>query len=158
MDFEIRLAEKLDSVGLKLPPAPEPKGLYRPILLSGSQAFLSGHLPFAPDGTLMTGRVADTISPEDANLAAFYAGLSILATLRKELGDLNRVVRLVKTVGFVACTPDFDAQPSVINGCSQLFADVFGEAAGIAARSAVGVAALPLEACVEVEAIFEVNP
>ena len=81
-------------------------------------------------------------------------GLSILASLRKQLGSLNRVSRLLKVVGFVACTSDFDAQPGVINGVSQLFADVFGEEAGIGARSAVGVASLPLEVCVEVEAVF----
>ena len=158
MDFETRLTEKLESLGVELPAAPEPKGLYKPIVVCGNQAFLSGHLPVDPEGTLIAGRVPDTVSPEEANHAAQRAGLSMLATLRKELGSLNRVSRLLKVVGFVACASDFDAQPAVINGCSQLFADVFGEEAGIAARSAVGVAALPLEACVEVEAVFEVNP
>ena len=157
MDFEKRLVEKMGASGLVLPAPSEPKGLYRPVVFSGNQAFLSGHLPVGPDGGLITGRVPDTISPEEANRAALYAGLSILSTLRSALGSLNRVKRLLKVVGFVACPPDFDAQPAVINGCSQLFADVFGEEAGIGARSAVGVAALPLEVCVEVEAIFEVD-
>jgi enamine deaminase RidA (YjgF/YER057c/UK114 family) len=104
----------------------------------------------------MTGRVGAELDVQAGYRAAQLVGLNILASLRKELGSLDRVARLVKVLGVVNCTPDFTQQPAVINGCSELFADVFGREAGIGARSAMGVGSLPLGVPVEIEAIFEV--
>lgn len=157
MSAEERLAKKLAEMGLTLPAAAAPKGLYRPVVVVGNLAYTSGHLPVTPDGQLVTGRVGDDLDVERGQQAAALAGLGILATLKAELGSLDRVVRLVKLLGLVNCTPDFTQQPAVINGVSQLMADVFGPDAGIGARSAVGVTALPLGVPVEVEAVFEIE-
>ncbi len=109
----------------------------------------------APDGTLITGRAGDDMTTEEAYAAARQTGLTILATLREQLGNLDRISRVVKVLGMVQCTPDFGQQPAVINGCSELFAQVFGPDAGIGTRSAVGMHALPGGIAVEIEALFE---
>ncbi len=153
MGAEARLVE----LGWDLPRAPKPIGLYRPVVISGSHAYLSGHGPLKADGTLITGRVGEDISVESATDAARLTGLGMLASLRNELQSLDRVVRLVKLLGLVQCTADFHQQPAVINGCSQVFADVLGLEMGIGARSAVGTTALPSNMVVEVEAIFEIR-
>lgn len=154
MSAESKLAE----LGLTLPPAPTPAGLYTPMLLAGNMAYVSGHGPLREDGTYITGRVGEDLDQDDGYQAARQTGLAILATLRKQLGSLDRVCRVVKVLGLVNCTSNFDQQPAVINGCSQLLVDVFGPEQGIAARSAVGVGSLPLGMVVEIEAIFEVSP
>ncbi|MFH1919740.1 MAG: RidA family protein [Planctomycetota bacterium] len=151
MSAEAKLAE----LGLELPPAPRPQGLYKPMVVTGNIAYVSGHGPMLPDGSFVTGLVGSKLDQQAAYEAARLTGLAILATLRAELGSLDRVHRVLKVLGMVYCTPDFDQQPAVINGCSQLFADVFGLEAGIGARSAVGVAALPMGIAVEIEAVFE---
>lgn len=153
MSAENRLAQ----LGLELPPAPKPVGLYKPMVLVGNLAYLSGHGPLKSDGTLITGRVGDDLTLEQGQAAARQTGLALLATLRSTLGSLDRVARLIKVLGLVRCTPEFDKQPLVINGCSQLFADVFGPDLGIAARSALGTNSLPSGIAVEIEAIFEIN-
>ncbi len=157
MSAETRLADKLSELGLDMPPAPEPKGLYRPLVVVGDMAYTSGHLPVDAAGHLVTGRVGVEIDIPTATHAALLTGLNILATLRAELGSLDRVRRLVKVLGAVNGTPEFTEQPAVINGCSQLLADVFGPETGIAARSAIGVASLPLGVPVEIEAVFQVE-
>ena len=141
---------------LDLPPAPKPAGVYRPALRVGDLCYLSGHLPFRKDGTLVTGRVGADLSQEDGYAAARQVALAMLATLRSTLGSLDRVQQLVKLMGMVQCTPEFDQQPSVINGCSDLLIEVFGNQVGVGARSAFGVHALPLDVAVEIEAIFQV--
>ena len=151
MSAEARLAE----LGLELPPAPRPQGLYRPVVVTGNMAYVSGHGPMLPDRSFVTGRVGSELDQQAAYEAARLTGLAILATLRAELGSLDRVRRVIKVLGMVNCTPEFDQQPAVINGCSQLFADVFGPEAGTGARSAVGVASLPMGIPVEIEAVFE---
>lgn len=151
------LARKLTELGCELPPAPEPKGVYRPLVIVDKLAYTSGHLPVGPDGTLIVGRLGENLDELAGYKAAQRAALSILATLDKALGNLDRVVRLVKLLGLVNSTPDFTAQPAVINGASDLFAEVFGPAAGVGARSAVGAVSLPLGAAVEIEAIFEIQ-
>ena len=156
MSVEAQLAEKLAKLGLELPPAPEPKGLYRSVVVSGNLAFTSGHLPMDAAGKLMTGRVGAGLDVQAGFRAAQWAGLNILASLRKELGSLDRVGRVVKILGAINCTSDFTQQPAVLNGCSELFAEVFGRDAGVGARSAVGVNTLPLGVPVEIEAIFEI--
>jgi len=148
---------KIEELGLTLPPTAEPKGLYKPLLVVENRALTSGHLPVTSDGSLITGRVGADMDVEAAAEAARLTGLAILATLRAELGSLDRVVRVIKVTGMVNCTPDFDQQPAVINGCSQLLADVFGTDAGIGTRSAFGVAALPLGVPVEIEAVLEIS-
>ena len=153
MSAEARLAE----LGLQLPPPPEPKGLYRPLVVMGNLAYTSGHLPLGADGSVQTGRLGADLDEEAGLHAARCAGMSILATLRANLGSLDRVRRVVKLLGLVQGTPDFQRHPAVINGCSELFAEVFGREAGVGARSAVGAASLPLGAAVEIEAVFEIQ-
>lgn len=148
--------EQLAKLGLELPPAPKPIGLYKPMVLVGNLVYLSGHGPLKSDGSLITGRLGDDLTLEQGQAAARQTGLALLATLRTNLGSLDRVSRLVKLLGLVRCTDSFDQQPQVINGCSQVFADVFGADHGIAARSALGTNALPGGIAVEIEAIFEI--
>jgi len=148
---------RLSELGLELPPAPEPKGVYRPLVVVGNLAYTSGHLPVKPDGTIITGRIGAELDQQVGYNAARQTGLAILATLRKGLGSLDRVRRVVKLLGMVNCTAEFHQQPAVITGCSELFAEVFGPDAGVGARSAVGVGSLPLGVPVEIEAVFEIQ-
>jgi len=119
--------QKLKDLNLELPPAPAPLGVYKPILIEGNLAYLSGHGPLKSDGSMITGRVGVDLNQEDGYKAARQTGLAILATLKSQLGSLDRVKRVVKVLGFVNCTNDFAQQPAVINGCSELFAEVFGK-------------------------------
>ena len=153
MNAEARLAARQ----LELPPAPKPMGVYQPVTITGNLAFVSGHGPLKADRTLVTGRLGDQMDVAEGKAAARITGLAILATLRSQLGSLDRVKRLVKLLGMVNCTPDFASHPAVINGCSELFAEVFGSEHGIGARSAVGMASLPGHIPVEIEAIFELE-
>jgi len=157
MTAEQRLQAKLAELGIELPPAPGAKGVYTPLLVQGNLAYASGHLPVRPDGELVTGRLGEGLDVETGYGAARLVGLGMLATLRSALGSLDRVRRVVKVLGAVNCTPDFTAQPAVINGFSELMVEVFGPEAGVAARSALGVASLPLGVPVEVEALFEIG-
>jgi enamine deaminase RidA (YjgF/YER057c/UK114 family) len=144
-------------MGLVLPPAPKPVGLYKPMLMVGNLAYLSGHGPLNPDGSLHMGRVGDDLSLEQGQAAARQVGLAMLATLRANLGSLDRVVRVVKVLGLVRCADAFNQQPAVMNGCSQLFADLWGTDLGVGVRSALGTNALPSDIAVEIEAIFEIR-
>jgi enamine deaminase RidA (YjgF/YER057c/UK114 family) len=157
MSAETRLAEKLQQLGLQLPPAAEPKGVYKPLVVVDRLAYTSGQLPIQPSGALVTGRVGAELDAKAGYAAAQLTALGILATLRKYLGSLDRIRRVVKVLGAVNCTADFTQQPAVINGCSELLAEVFGPEAGVGVRSAIGVAALPLGAPVEIEAVFEIE-
>jgi len=140
--------------GLDLPPAPKPAGVYKPVVIAGRYVYVSGQVPVQPDGSLLTGRVGDSLTLEEGKLAARQAGLTMLATLKVQLGDLNRIRRLIKTLGMVNCTPEFAQHPAVINGFSELMIEVFGSENGVGARSAIG-AMLPMQVAVEVEAVFE---
>jgi enamine deaminase RidA (YjgF/YER057c/UK114 family) len=153
MSAEARIAE----LKLELPPAPRPAGVYKPVVIVGNIAYVSGHGPLKADRSLMTGRVGGDLDLDGGKAAARQVGLTILATLRAELGSLDRVRRLIKLLGMVNCTADFREHPAVINGCSELFADVWGRDDGIGARSAVGMGSLPGNIAVEIEAIFELN-
>jgi enamine deaminase RidA (YjgF/YER057c/UK114 family) len=153
MSAEARLTE----LNITLPPAPKPVGLYKPMLIIGDLAYLSGHGPLNPDGTLHLGRVGDDLTLEQGQAAARQTGLALLATLRANLGSLDRVVRVVKLLGLVRCTNDFGKQPLVINGCSQLFVDLWDADLGIGTRSALGTNDLPGGMAVEIEAIFQVS-
>ncbi|GAO45618.1 RidA family protein [Flavihumibacter petaseus] len=149
--------ERLLSLGVELPPAPMPVGVYKPLLIVGNQVFVSGHGPVRTDKTLITGRVGEQLTKEEGKIAARQVGLTILATLRTQLGSLDRVGRVIKVLGMVGCTPDFGEHPFVINGCSELFAAIWGEERGIGVRSAVGMGSLPGNIPVEIEALFELN-
>jgi enamine deaminase RidA (YjgF/YER057c/UK114 family) len=151
MNPESRLAE----LKLQLPPAPKPVAVYKPLVLAGQLAYVSGHGPVKSDGTLIAGRVGADLDLAGGKAAARQVGLAILATLRANLGTLDKVKRLVKVLGMVNSTPDFRDHPAVINGCSELFADVWGPDNGLGARSAVGMGSLPGNIAVEIEAIFE---
>ena len=151
------LDDKLKELGLTLPPAPKPIGLYKPMLLVGNLAYLSGHGPLNADGSLHLGRVGGDLSLEQGQAAARQTGLAMLATLKAGLGSLDRVVRVVKILGLVRCTEAFEQQPAVINGCSKLFVDLWGADLGVGTRSALGTNALPGGIAVEIEAIFEVR-
>lgn len=148
---------RLEALGLILPPAPKPVGVYKPVVIASEMAYLSGHGPLKADKTLITGRLGEDMDVKAGYEAARVTGLAMLATLHGALGSLDRVVRLVKLLGLVRCTESFTDQPAVINGCSELFRDIFGEDAGVAARSALGTNALPGGIAVEIEAIFEIK-
>ena len=147
--------DKLKS--LELPPAPKAVGVYKPALTIGNMCYTSGHLPVNTDGSLITGTVGKDVDQQAGYDAARQAGLTMLATLKSHLGELDKINRVVKIFGMVSCTPDFTQQPAVINGCSELMAELFGDDVGVGTRSAVGVAALPLGVPVEIEAIFELK-
>ena len=149
--------DRVAALHLELPPAPKPVAVYKSLVLVGSLAYVSGHGPVKADKTLITGRVGADLDLAAGKAAARQVGLAILATLRNELGSLNRVRRVIKILGMVNCTPEFQQHPAVINGCSELFADVFGPDAGVGSRSAVGMGSLPANIAVEIEAIFEIE-
>ncbi|MEC5126384.1 RidA family protein [Verrucomicrobiales bacterium BCK34] len=153
MSAEARLIE----LGITLPPAPKEMGVYKLLVQTGNLGYLSGHGPFLDDGSLMKGRVGEDVTLEEAQLVARQVGLNLLATLKAQLGSLDRVSRLIKSLALVNCTDDFTDQPAVINGFSNLFAEVFGEEAGIGARSAMGTNSLPGNIPVEIEIIVEIK-
>lgn len=150
---EVRIQE----LHLTLPPPPKPVAKYKTAVLVGNILYVSGHGPAKLDAkSPVAGVVGKDLTPEQGKESARLVGLNILSTVRNTLGTLDRVKRLVKTLGMVNCTPDFRDQPQVINGFSELMADVFGEDAGVGARSAVGMGSLPSNIPVEIECIFEV--
>lgn len=151
-------AEKaIESLGLKLPAPGVPKGNFVNTVKIGNLIYLSGHLPQPAEGDLIIGKLGKDLSVEEGYEAAKLVGLNICSTLKNKLGDLDRVKRIVKLVGFVNCTDTFTQQPAVVNGCSDLMVKIFGEK-GKHARSAVGTNALPLGVAVEIEAIVEIEP
>ena len=147
-------SERLEALGLHLPPAPPPAGLYKPVLVTDGYLYISGLGPLKDDGTYITGRLGDDMDLSQGKLAAEQVGLTMLATIKEHFGDIDRIERLVKTLGMVNSTPEFDQHPLVINGFSELMADVFGIDKGVGARSAVGMI-LPGMVAVEIEAIFK---
>jgi enamine deaminase RidA (YjgF/YER057c/UK114 family) len=146
---------KITELNLELPAAPKPMGVYKPVVVVGNLAYLSGHGPLLPDGTLIAGRIGDDMDIDAGYAAARQVGLTMLATIRESLGSLDKVARVIKVLGMVNSTPDFLEHPKVINGCSELFADVWGPENGVGARSAVGMGSLPGNIPVEIEAIYE---
>ena len=150
-------SQRMKALNLQLPPAPPPAGVYRPVLVVGNFLYVSGQGPVNLDGSLMTGRAGDDLDEEQAKLAARQVGLTMLSTVTTHFGSLDKIKRMVKVLGMVNCTPDFGKHPYVINGFSELMADIFGQENGIGARSAVGMM-LPNNITVEIEAIFELHP
>lgn len=148
--IEVRLAE----LGLALPAVAAPVAAYVPAVISGNHIYTSGQLPFVNGKLTASGKVGAEVSAEDAKALAAISALNAIAAMKSVIGDLDRVTRIVKVVGFVASDPSFTGQPGVINGASELLGEVFGEA-GVHSRSAVGVSVLPLDSPVEVELIAE---
>lgn len=147
--------ENFEALGLSLPPAPTPLGVYKPFLIDGKYLYLSGHGPVQDDKSLIIGRIGDTIDMENGKLAARQVGLTMLSTIQANIGSFNSIKRVIKVLGMVNCTPDFEKHPYIINGCSELFAQVWGKENGIGVRSAVGFGSLPDNIPVEIEALFE---
>ncbi|MGB5204046.1 RidA family protein [Eudoraea sp.] len=149
-------SQRIATLGLILPPAPPPAGVYKPILVVDNFLYVSGQGPMQADGTYMTGRVGDDLTLGQGKLAAEQVGLTMLSTIKTHFGDLDRIKRVVKVLGMVNSTPDFGQQPLVINGFSELMADVFGTENGVGVRSAVGMM-LPGNIPVEIEAMFQLH-
>jgi enamine deaminase RidA (YjgF/YER057c/UK114 family) len=147
--------QRFARLGLRLPPAPTPMGVYKPCLIVGKQLYVSGHGPFKEDKTLIIGCVGRDMDKDAGKLAARQTGLTILATIRASLGSLDKVRRVIKVLGMVWSVPEFGEHPYVINGCSELFAEIWGEENGVGVRSAVGLGSLPGNIPVEIEALFE---
>ena len=145
------------NLGYSLPPAPKPAGVYKPLLIQGNYLYVSGHGPVKTDGTLITGKVGADLDVEAGKAAALQVGLTILATLVEGVGSLDKVKRVIKTLGMVNSTPEFQRHPEVINGCSELFARVWGPDLGVGVRSAVGMGSLPGNIPVEIEVLFELK-
>ena len=152
MSAESRIKE----LKLQLPPPPPPGGIYKPVVVVGNLAYVSGHGPLKDDGTFITGRVGADLDLQQGQAAARQVGLALLSTMRAQLGSLDRVKRVIKTLGLVNSTDDFNDQPKVINGYSELFREVFGDD-GVGARSAIGTNVLPGNIAVEIEVIVELN-
>jgi len=146
---------RFEKLGLNLPPAPAPLGVYKPYLIDGKYLYLSGHGPVRDDKSLIIGRIGTDMDQDEGKLAARQVGLTMLSTIKTNLGSLDKVKRVIKVLGMVNCTPDFEKHPFIINGCSELFAEVWGSENGIGVRSAVGFGSLPDNIPVEIEALFE---
>ncbi len=147
--------QNFEALNLQLPPAPSPLGVYKPCLIDGKYLYLSGHGTVQNDGTLIIGRVGDALDMDEAKQAAQQVGLAMLATIKKNIGSFDKIKRVIKVLGMVNCVPEFESHPYVINGCSELFAKVWGKENGIGVRSAVGMGSLPDNIPVEIEAMFE---
>ena len=145
---------RIEELRLVLPPAAKPVGVYKPVLIIDKFLYVSGQGPLRNDGSLITGRLGENMSLEEGKMAARQVGLTMLSTIKSKIGDLNKIKRIVKVLGMVNSTSDFGQHPAVINGFSELMAEVFGEENGIGVRSAVGMF-LPMNIAVEIEAVFE---
>jgi enamine deaminase RidA (YjgF/YER057c/UK114 family) len=146
---------RFTKTGLILPPSPAPKGVYKPLLVVDKLVYVSGHGPVREDGSLIIGKAGAELDKDEAKLAARQVGLTILSTIIANLGSLDAIHRVIKVLGMVNAVPHFGPHPFVINGCSELFAEVWGPDLGVGVRSAVGMGSLPENITVEIEAIFE---
>ena len=150
------IERKIEELGLELPPAPPLGGIYYPVVITGNHLYVSGQGPVQSNEQLIKGKVGRDLTLEEGQLAARQVGLTMLSTIKAQIGDLGRIKRLIKTLGMVNCYPEFEQHPQTINGFSQFMVDVFGQENGKGARSAVGMS-LPGNIAVEVECIFELN-
>lgn len=149
--------QKLSELQLVLPTLPSSRGIYRRCLEVGNLLYVSGHVSINSDGSSITGKVGKDLSDEDGRLAARQCGLAILSSIKDHFGNIAKVKRVIKILGMVNCTPDYTNQPVVINGCSELYVQLWGEDDGKGVRSAVGMGSLPGNVAVEIEAIFELK-
>ncbi len=153
----MNIEKKLSGLGLSLPVLPTSKGIYKRCLIVGDMLYVSGHISVNTDGSPITGKLGNDLSDEEGRIAARQCGLAILASIKNQPGGLDNVKRVVKILGMVNSTADYEKHPVIINGCSELFASLWGEENGIGVRSAVGMGSLPGNVAVEIEAIFELN-
>jgi enamine deaminase RidA (YjgF/YER057c/UK114 family) len=151
------IESKLKDLGYELPVLPGSKGIYKRCLLAGGLLYVSGHISVNTDGSAIKGKLGQDLTDDEGFAAARQCGLAMLSSLKEHLGDLDKIKRVVKLLGMVNATPEYTAHPLVVNGCSELFAKLFGEENGIGVRSAVGMGSLPGNVAVEIEAIFELN-
>jgi enamine deaminase RidA (YjgF/YER057c/UK114 family) len=150
------IEEKLKELGYELPTLPASKGIYKRCLIDGKNLYVSGHISVNTDGSSITGKLGKDLSEEQGKVAARQCGLAILSSLKAELGDLQKVKRVMKLLGMVNATPEYEKHPIVVNGCSELFVELWGDDNGKGVRSAVGMGSLPGNVAVEVEAMFEI--
>jgi enamine deaminase RidA (YjgF/YER057c/UK114 family) len=151
------IEQKLEQLGLTLPTLPGSKGIYKSCLADGNKLYVSGHVSLNTDGSYITGKLGKDISDEEGKIAARQCGLAILSSIKKHFGTLDKIKRVIKVFGMVNAVPEYEKHPVIINGCSELFAALWGEENGIGTRSAVGMGSLPLNVAVEIEAIFELH-
>jgi enamine deaminase RidA (YjgF/YER057c/UK114 family) len=149
--------ENFELLGLQLPPAPQPMGVYKPCVIDGKYLYLSGHGPLRDDKSLIVGRVGKDMDIEAGKLAARQVGLTMLATIKENIASFDKIKRVIKVLGMVNCPPEFEQHPYIINGCSELFASIWGSDNGVGVRSAVGMGSLPGNIPVEIEALFELK-
>jgi enamine deaminase RidA (YjgF/YER057c/UK114 family) len=149
------IEEKLKDLGYLLPALPTSKGIYKRCLIDGNHLYVSGHVSVNTDGSSITGKLGKDLNEEQGKVAARQCGLAILSTIKDHFGNLDKVKRVIKLLGMVNATPDFEKHPIVINGCSELFVALWGEDNGKGVRSAVGMGSLPGNVAVEIEAMFE---
>jgi enamine deaminase RidA (YjgF/YER057c/UK114 family) len=150
------IEEKLKELGYELPTLPASKGIYKRCLIDGKNLYVSGHISVNTDGSSITGKLGKDLNEDQGKAAARQCGLAILSSLKAELGDLQKIKRVMKVLGMVNATPEYEKHPIVINGCSELFVELWGEDNGKGVRSAVGMGSLPGNVAVEVEAMFEI--
>ncbi|TAL48015.1 MAG: RidA family protein [Chitinophagaceae bacterium] len=150
------IEEKLQALGLTLPVLPGSKGIYKRCVVDGNHLYVSGHISVNTDGSSITGKLGKDLNEEQGKIAARQCGLAILSSIKDHFGSLDKVKRVIKMLGMVNCIPEYEKQPVVINGCSELFAALWGEENGIGVRSAVGMGSLPNNVAVEIEALFEI--
>ncbi len=150
------IEKKLESLNLSLPTLPGSKGIYKSCLTIDKLVYVSGHVSINTDGSYITGKLGDNVDEAQGKIAARQCGLAMLVSLKNHLGDLDKIKRVVKILGMVNATPDYEKQPIVINGCSELFAELWGQDNGLGVRSAVGMGSLPNNVAVEIEGIFEI--
>jgi len=149
--------QKLAELNLTLPHSAQSKGIYKKCLVHGDLLYVSGHVSINSDGSLIKGKLGKDISDEDGKAAARQAGLAILSSIKEHFGNFDRITRVIKILGMVNCIPEFENQPVIINGCSELFVQLWGDDHGKGVRSAVGMGSLPGNVAVEIEAIFELQ-
>jgi len=149
------IEEKLSASALKLPVLPASKGIYKRCLVLDDLLYVSGHISVNNDGSYLTGKLGKDMPDEEGKLAARQCGLAILSSVKEHLGDLGKIKRVIKIFGMVNCTPDFERHATVINGCSELYVQLWGDENGKGVRSAVGMSSLPFGVAVEIEAIFQ---
>lgn len=152
-----KIEEKLKDMGLSLPILPTSKGIYKRCVIDGKHIYVSGHISVNADGSLITGKLGKELDEEQGKIAARQCGLAILASIKDQLGTPDKVKRVIKILGMVNAIPEYEKHPVVINGCSELFAQLWGEENGIGVRSAVGMGSLPNNVAVEIEALFEMH-
>ena len=152
-----KVEEKLKQLGLELPKLPTSKGIYKRCLVDGRHLFVSGHISVNADGTMITGKLGKDLTDEEGKAAARQCALAMLVAIKETIGSLDNIKRVIKILGMVNATPEYEKHPVVINGCSELFASLWGEDRGIGVRSAVGMGSLPNNVAVEIEALFEIE-